>query len=137
MTIKFNPYVVFWGNARDAMQFYQRIFGGTLTLTTYGQLGRKHPEGDHKIVHSVLATELGFTLMGADAPPEIPPATSTNVALFISGSDPDTMRGYWKQLSDGGTILDPLAKQDWGNEKGACMDSYGTTWLLEITQPQQ
>ncbi|QIS21121.1 VOC family protein [Nocardia terpenica] len=136
MTTKFNPYVVFWGNARQAMEFYQRVFGGTLTLTTYGELGRQHPDGADKIVHSVLDTDIGFTLMGADAPPEMPQTSSTNVALFISGTDTDTMHGYWKHLSDGGTVLDPLAKQDWGNEKGACMDSFGTSWLVEIVQPR-
>ncbi|WP_167476646.1 VOC family protein [Nocardia arthritidis] len=135
MTTKFNPYVIFWGNAREAMEFYRSVFGGTLTLTTYGELGRQHPDGADKIVHSVLATDIGFTFMGADAPPEIPQASSTKIALFMSGSDAD-IRGYWKQLSDGGTVLDPLAKQDWGNEKGACMDSFGTTWLVEIVEPR-
>jgi uncharacterized glyoxalase superfamily protein PhnB len=31
---RLNPYISFAGNAREAMEFYERVFGGTLTLNT-------------------------------------------------------------------------------------------------------
>jgi PhnB protein len=34
---RLNPYISFNGNARQAMQFYEGVFGGTLTLTTFGE----------------------------------------------------------------------------------------------------
>ena len=39
MTAKLNPYISFNGNAREAMEFYEHIFGGDLTLNTYGEYG--------------------------------------------------------------------------------------------------
>jgi PhnB protein len=39
MASRLNPYISFDGDARAAMQFYESVFGGTLTLNTFGQLG--------------------------------------------------------------------------------------------------
>ena len=50
MATRFNPYLSFPGNARDAMEFYNGVFGGALTLSTFGDYGDKEaPRGrpDH------------------------------------------------------------------------------------------
>ena len=39
MTSRLNPYVNFKGNARQAMEFYKSVFGGELTLSTFGEGG--------------------------------------------------------------------------------------------------
>ena len=68
MATRFNPYLSFPGNARDAMEFYNGVFGGALTLSTFGDYGDKEaPEAD-QIMHGQLETDRGFTLMGADNP---------------------------------------------------------------------
>lgn len=33
------PYYAFPGNAREAMEFYQTVFGGELNIMTFGQMG--------------------------------------------------------------------------------------------------
>lgn len=37
MTRRLNPYLNFRDNAREAMQFYQSVFGGELDLQTLGE----------------------------------------------------------------------------------------------------
>ena len=32
---RLNPYISFRGTAREAMEFYQSVFGGELTLSTF------------------------------------------------------------------------------------------------------
>src|SRR6185369_11290585 len=39
MPSRLNPYISFPGNAREAMEFYKRVFGGTLALSTFGEYG--------------------------------------------------------------------------------------------------
>ena len=34
-----NPYLNFDDNTREAMEFYQSVFGGELTVSTFGELG--------------------------------------------------------------------------------------------------
>ncbi len=79
MASRLNPYISFPGNAREAMDFYRSVFGGSVTLNTFGEFGPPDsPEAD-KIMHGQLETDGGFTLMGADTPPgthTIPETTS-------------------------------------------------------------
>ncbi|MDQ3052336.1 MAG: VOC family protein [Actinomycetota bacterium] len=135
MASRLNPYISFAGNARQAMEFYNGVFGGSLTLNTFGEFGAPDaPEAD-KIMHAMLETDSGFTLMGADTPPGMEHNPGDNVAVSLSGDDTDELRGYWQKLSDGGTVSVPLEKQMWGDEFGACVDQYGISWMVNVAAP--
>jgi PhnB protein len=136
MASRLNPYINFDGNARQAMEFYQGVFGGNLTVNTFGEYGAQDtPEAD-KIMHGQLETDRGFTLMGADTPPGMQRNPGDNIAISLSGDDGDELRGYWAKLSDGGTVSVPLEKQMWGDEFGMCVDQFGIAWMVNIGQPR-
>lgn len=136
MASRLNPYVNFAGNARQAMEFYARVFGGNLTLNTYGQLGDEgSPEAD-KIMHGTLETTNGFTIMGADTPPGMAHNPGDNISVSLSGDDDAELRGYWEKLTEGGTVSVPLEKQVWGDEFGLCVDQFGINWMVNIAPPQ-
>ena len=131
-----NPYLNFNGNARQAMEFYRDVFGGELTLSTFGELGAAEGADADKIMHGQLQTDSGYTLMGSDVPshmqPYQPPAA---FAVSISGDDP-ILRDYFEKLSAGGAVTMPLAKQAWGDEFGMLTDQFGIPWMVNIGQPQ-
>lgn len=134
MTSRLNPYISFDGNARQAMEFYKDVFGGTLALNTFGEYGAPEGEGADKIMHAMLESDSGYTIMGADTPPgmEHNPG-GTNIAVSLSGDDGDELRGYWAKLADGGSVsVPPLEKQMWGDEFGACTDKFGISWMVNI-----
>jgi PhnB protein len=134
---RLNPYISFPGNARQAMEFYQQVFGGNLTLNTFGEYGDKDAPEANNIMHGQLETDTGFTLMGADTPPGTDYSPGNNIAVSLSGDDADELRGYWEKLSEGGTVTIPLEKQMWGDEFGMCIDQFGTAWMVDIvSQPQ-
>jgi PhnB protein len=134
MTSRLNPYISFPGNARKAMEFYKRVFGGTLALSTFGEYGgEQNPDG---IMHGMLETERGFTLMGADTPPGMEHNAGNNIAVSLSGDDDGELRGYWDKLSAGGSVPVALEKQVWGDEFGMCVDRFGIAWMVNIGQPQ-
>ncbi len=136
MASRLNPYITFSDNARQAMEFYEGVFGGTLTLNTFGEYGAQEtPEAD-KIMHGQLETDSGLTLMGADTPPGMEYNPGNNIAVSLSGDDADELRGYWEKLSGGGNVLVPLEKQMWGDEFGQCVDQFGIGWMVNIAQPQ-
>ncbi|MCQ0011094.1 VOC family protein [Actinomadura madurae] len=107
MTSQLNPYISFDGNAREAMEFYQDVLGGELTMHTFGEYGDPSAPEAEKIMHGMLQSDLGFTLMGADTPPGMPYNPGDNIAISLSGDDADTLRGYWTRLSDGGDVAVP------------------------------
>ncbi|MEO6088816.1 MAG: VOC family protein [Umezawaea sp.] len=135
MASRLNPYISFTDNAREAMEFYQTVFGGSLVLNTFGEFGGadEAPFAD-KIMHGMLETENGFTLMAADTPPGMDHNPGTNITVSLSGDDADDLRGYWGKLSVDGAVTVPLEKQMWGDEFGACVDRFGIPWMINITQ---
>jgi PhnB protein len=133
---RLNPYISFEDNAREAMEFYRDVFGGTLTLNTFGEYGDPAAPGADKIMHGQLETDSGLTLMGADTPPGMERNPGDNIAVSLSGEDAGELRGYWEKLSTGGTVSVPLEKQMWGDEFGMCVDRFGIGWLVNIAQPE-
>ncbi len=134
MTAQLNPYLNFRGEAKAAMELYRDVFGGELSLNTFGEFSSADTPSDpadaDKIMHAQLTTPEGFCLMGADAPQPMEP--SPNGTISLSGDDADTLRGYWTKLSDGGTVLMPLEKQMWGDEFGMLVDRFGVSWMVNI-----
>lgn len=129
-----NPYLSFKDTARDAMEFYQSIFGGDLTVSTFGDYGERYAEGADLVMHSVLTTPGGFTLMASDTPAgrEFKAGSQISISLSGDGADADAIRGYWERLSADGAVTVPLEKQVWGDEFGEVTDQFGITWLVNI-----
>lgn len=133
MGSRLNPCLAFDGSARQAMEFYQEVLGGELELGTYGDFGSPEaPGGDAgKIMHSVLNTSDGLTVLAWDVPERVPFHPGNNVALFLGGDDAK-LRSYFEKLSVGGTVTLPLKKQMWGDEGGSLVDRFGITWMINI-----
>ena len=130
MASQLNPYLNFNGDARQAVEFYQSVFGGNLTLSTYADYGM----GDSgKVMHAALETDAGYTIMASDAPPGME-GSHDGFGVSLSGDqdDADRLRGYWAKLSDGGNVTMPMQKQAWGDEFGMVTDRFGIPGLVNI-----
>lgn len=123
-----NPYLSFTNNCREAMEFYQSVFGGELQVMTFGEMGGQPADG---VMHSQLETPQGYTLMASDNPPEMGPAPD-NGSVSLSGDDVEGLTGHFAALSAGGSVEVPLEKQMWGDHFGMCTDRYGVRWLVNI-----
>ena len=132
MTSRMNPYLNFNGTARQAMEFYRDVFGGDLTVTTFADLGADGPDAD-RVMHSVLETDLGYSLMAADVTAAMEYQPMAGSAVSLSGDD-EALRGYWERLAASGTVTMPMQKQVWGDEFGMCVDEFGVPWLVNISQ---
>jgi len=135
MTSRLNPYLNFNGNARQALEFYKEVFGGSLNVNTFADFGNTGPDAD-RIMHGQLETDLGYTIMAADNFSEAPDVVPAGFAVSLSGDDGDALRGYFEKLAADGAITMPMAKQAWGDEFGMCTDKYGVPWLVNVSEPQ-
>jgi PhnB protein len=118
------------------MEFYKGVFGGELTVNTFGEYGAENSPDADKIMHSQLETDRGFTLMASDTPSGMGRTPGDTITISLSGEDGGELRGYWEKLSDGGNVTMPLEKQMWGDEFGMCIDRFGIPWMVNITQPR-
>ena len=128
-----NPYLTFAGNAREAMESYRDVFGGNLTINTFGEYGPAEGVDPDKVMHAMLVTASGFTLMASDTLPGTDYRPGNTIAISLSGTEADELRGYWSKLSDGGKVTVPLETQMWGDEFGMCTDRFGVDWMVDIT----
>lgn len=137
MTVRLNPYLSFKDEAREAMQFYQSVFGGELAVNTFADFGMaEDPAEADKVMHSMLEAPNGLVLMGADTPSSMEYIAPQGLSISLSGDDDETLRGYWEALSASGTVVEPLAVAPWGDAFGMCVDRYGITWMVNIAGSQ-
>jgi PhnB protein len=132
MTSRLNPYLSFSGNAREAMEFYRSVFGGELRVTTFGEFGNDDPAVADKVMHAMLTSDAGYTLMGSDVMPGMDVTPGSTITISLSGDDDAALRAYWDKLADGGNVTMPLEKQMWGDEFGQCVDKFGIAWMVDI-----
>ncbi|MFD1547519.1 VOC family protein [Nonomuraea guangzhouensis] len=136
MSSRLNPYLVFNGNARQAMEFYANVFGGNLALNTFAEFGATDSPDADRIMHAMLETDAGYTIMASDVIGDMRFEPMAGASVSLSGDDADLLRGYWEGLSAGGSVTMPMQKQAWGDEFGMCVDQFGVPWMVNISQPQ-
>ncbi|RFU38026.1 VOC family protein [Actinomadura logoneensis] len=135
MESRLNPYLVFGGQARAAMEYYQKVFGGELNIQSFGDMGQTDPALKDNVMHAMLVTGSGFTIMASDTPPGMEARGAGNVAIALSGDNGEELRRYWAGLSDGGSVQTALERQMWGDEFGQCVDRFGVEWMVNIASP--
>lgn len=132
------PYLSFKDNAREAMEFYQSVFGGTLDISTFKDFQMSQdPAEENKIMHSMLRAENGISLMGADTPNAMTYEAGARISMALSGDNADELRGYFEKLSAGGKVVEPLAQAPWGDSFGMLTDKFGITWMVNIAGKKQ
>lgn len=128
-------YVSFAGHAREAMTFYQSVFGGELTISTFADVGMADQPAD-AVMHSELRAE-GFTVMGADAFGEPAEGWGRNriQAAFMS-DEVDRVTGFYDRFVERGSeVVQALEKQVWGDLYGEVVDPWGVSWMFNIAVP--
>ena len=134
MATRLNPYLGFRGTAREAMTFYQGVFGGELTLSTFGEMqASQDPADADKVMHSMLLTDDGLCLMGSDAPAGMDDTPGSSISVSLSGDDVEELRGYYDTLAASGTVTVPMEQAPWGDYFGMCTDGFGVAWLVNAT----
>ena len=133
-----NPYLNFRTDARAALEFYETVFGGEATISSFRDYGMEDvPDAERDLVmHGQLTTAGGFTIMASDVPSHMEyVAGENNFSVSLSGGDDDDaqLRSYWLKLSEGAEIQEPLATAPWGDTFGMLKDKFGINWLVNIS----
>jgi PhnB protein len=147
MAITTTTHLNFRGDARPALEFYQSVFGGHLTVVAYGDFGmpKELPDAD-KVVFGQVTADNGFSIMAYDVPSQAPAAapaatttrengmTLTGERFFVSvrGETADEVSALWDKLSDGAEIIEKYGPSQWAPGFGMLTDRFGVTWILDV-----
>ncbi len=133
------PCLNFGGNAREAFDFYQSIFGGEITaVLRYRdlQMTAGMPEGDlDRIAHIYLDLGNGLSIIGSDFPDSYkePYVPGNNVQLTVEPETAEDAKRAFAALSEGGKVNMELEPTEWAELFGDCIDRYGVGWLFNYT----
>lgn len=134
MSVTLNPYLNWRRGAREALEYYQRVFGGELSFMTFAEGGMEvDPAEAELVMHGQLKTPDGFTLMGADVPESMPLSEGSSISVSLSGDDGEKLRRFWDGLLEGGSLTVPLEQAPWGDAFGMLVDRFGVAWLVNIS----
>ncbi|NUP53725.1 MAG: VOC family protein [Catenulispora sp.] len=147
MSVNAVAHLNFHGQARQALEFYQSVFGGQVTVATYGDFGMPPTSPDAaKVVFGQVIGDDGFRVMaydvpGADAPSGPAPTTrrenGTTVTtdrffLSVRGDGAEQVGALWEKLVAGATIIEPFGPAAWAPAFGMLTDRFGVTWILDV-----
>jgi len=128
------PYLIFNGNCKQAMKFYQKCLGGTLQFQTIGEspLADKLPKSLKKyILHAHLATDL-LSLYASDISPDTGLIRGNNFVITVLLDSEQTIHVLYKKLSRGSIVATPLEKNHWKAYSASITDKYGIQWMLHL-----
>lgn len=148
MSLNAVPHLNFRGQAREALEFYQSVFGGQLTVVTYGDFGMPAElPGAADVVFGQVVADNGFRVMAYDVPGENTPVapgapttrrengtTITEEPFFLSvrGETVDEVSGVWERLADGATVIEAFGPARWAPAFGMLADRFGVTWIVDV-----
>ncbi|GHD87061.1 VOC family protein [Streptomyces naganishii] len=137
MSVTTTTHLNFRGRARAALEHYQSVFGGRVTIVTYKDMGDVPDEKEADwVVWGEVAGDGGFHVMAYDVPSRLPWDQGSN-PFFVSvrGDDSDEISALWERLAEGSTVVQPLAPSRWAPLYGMLTDRFGVTWVLDVTAP--
>lgn len=136
-----NPYLNFPGNAEEAFNFYQSVFGGDfMMLQRYSDVPgdvvvkKLSPDEGQKIMYIALPIGKENVLMATDALESTgrPLTTGNNFSISINAGSKEEAERIFNGLSSGGAITMPLADAFWGAYFGMFTDRFGIQWMVNF-----
>jgi PhnB protein len=135
MTLRLIPYLVMDGNAKEAIQFYEKALDGkVLNIQTFGEMP-ENPEfplpadAKERVAHATL--KVGETeLMFSDTFPGQPHQKGNQVTICITSNDREKSKKIFEALQQGGQVNMPLQETHFSPAYGVVTDKFGVTFQI-------
>ena len=128
---RINPYLNFNDNCKEAMNFYKDCLGGELTIITVGEspmAAQMPPAMKDSVLHASL--KIGDNMLMASDMRRKQLTDGDTVSLSLNCTSEDEQNEFFKNLSAGGTINEPLGEMPGGARIGNLTDKFGKHWIL-------
>ncbi|GGE08803.1 VOC family protein [Marinithermofilum abyssi] len=135
MTLRLTPYLVMDGNAKEAIQFYEKALDAkVLYIQTFGEMP-ENPEfpipadAKKRVAHAML--KVGETdLMFSDTFPGQPHQSGNQVTICISTNDMERSKQIYESLQQDGQVNMPLQETFFSPAYGIVTDKFGVTFQI-------
>jgi PhnB protein len=135
LILRMNPYLMMDGNAREAIQYYEKALDAkVIGIQTFGEMPENPEfplpaEAKERIAHSLL--KVGETdLMLSDTFPGQPLQKGNHVTICITTNDTQKSKKIYESLQEGGQVVMPLQETFWSTAYGIVTDKFGVTFHI-------
>lgn len=125
------------GEAREALAFYESVFGGQTMVFTYDQMPGSSAEDAGKVVWGQVEADNGFRIMAYDVQADRAYEPGVNpVYVSVRSADEAEIRTVWGPLCEGARdVRVDLGPAAWAPLYGMVEDRFGVVWVLDVVAP--
>lgn len=132
-----NAYLIFNGNCREAMTFYQKCLGADLQLVKFSDMpGNVPPEAKDRIAHARLTKGVTI-LMASDNMPGMTFKPGDNFFVSLQCDTVQETEQLFSLLSEKGKTTQPPQETPWAKRFAMFTDQFGTNWMLNCEKPRE
>lgn len=135
MTLKMVPYLIMNGNAKEAIDFYQKALGAEMIgIQTFAEMPANPDfplpeEARDRVSHAML--KVGETeMMFSDTLPGDSHQIGSNVNICIMSKDAERSKEIFAALQEGGQVEMPIQETFWSPAYGIVTDKFGIRFQI-------
>jgi len=127
---KVHPFLMFSGQAEEAMQFYASVF----TDAKIGRISRygANESGVEGSVMQAVFSIKGQEIMCIDSNVNHNFTFNPAMSLFVTCDTEEEIHSAFTELSEDGNVLMPLDSYPFSDKFGWVGDKFGVTWQLNL-----
>ncbi|RJE83593.1 VOC family protein [Paenibacillus sp. 1011MAR3C5] len=127
---KINTFLMFEGQAEEAMNFYIALFEDSeiISISRYGPEG---PGEEGTVIHATFKLA-GITYMCIDSHVKHQFSFTPSISLYVNCSSEAEIETLCAKLSEDGKALMPLGEYGFSRKFAWIADRFGVTWQLNL-----
>lgn len=125
---KLFPYLIFNGNCREAMEFYEDVLDGEIIkMESFDEAPIETPKGAEERIFDAELIFSDLMLKASDSFPDEEVIIGENISLFFGFKDKNVQKQVYDRLKKDGEIRFELNKQ---SNFAMIKDKFGISWML-------
>ena len=135
MTLRLSSYLMMNGNAKEAIQFYEKVLGGKVLFSqTFGEMpvNPKFPipeEAKELVSHAMLKVGESEIMFSDNFPGQMS-QSGNQVTICISTKDPEKAKQMFEAMQQDGQVKMPFQETFFSPGYGIVTDKFGITFQI-------
>ena len=130
-------YLIFNGNCREAMQFYQKCLGGDLNLMPFSEAPMEVSKAQKDLIIHARLSKGDAVLMASDAEAGKPVRVGDNFWVSVHCDTIPEIERLYGAFSQGGKVTMPLGETFWAVRFAMLTDKFGINWMFNLEKGKE
>ncbi len=127
---KVTPFLMFEGNAEEAMNYYTSLIEQS-EIVRVARYGANEAGEEGSIMQAVFSLK-GQEIMCIDSAVKHDFSFTPSISLFIECDSEEEVNRLYENLAKGGSILMPMDAYPFSQKFGWVVDKFGVSWQLNL-----